>query len=121
MSVNPVQVAKLPYTDRLDNIQKIIQALLSMDEKTAEGAVKELLTALSKASDEDYKNWCEGTMRVISMFDDSIVKSVLSLRMKVVSEMPKEVQQRDSKMVMEVLNSLDETVKEKIMKDMPKT
>ncbi|MFP3163717.1 MAG: hypothetical protein RXQ75_07825 [Acidianus hospitalis] len=121
MSINPVQIAQLPYTNRIDNIQKIIQTLLSMDPKTAESAVKDLLTALSKASDEDYKNWCEGTMRVISMFDDSVIKAILSLRMKVVSEMPKEVQDRDSKIVMEVLSSLDESVKEKLMKNMPKS
>lgn len=120
MSVNPVQIAQLPYTNRLENIQKIIQILLSIDPNTAINAVKDLLNALSKASDEDYKNWCEATMRVISMFSDNVVKSILSLRMKAVSEMPKEVQDRDTRIVMEVLNSLDDSVKEKLMRNMPK-
>jgi uncharacterized protein YecA (UPF0149 family) len=117
--LDPIQIARLQYTSRASVINQLLQQLLALDPATAENALKSILTALaSKATDEEYKNWCEVTIRLLSMYDDSVVRNVLALRMKVASTLPKNLAERDQKIVMEVLNSLDESVKEKILKNL---
>ncbi|AWR93277.1 hypothetical protein [Acidianus brierleyi] len=118
-NLDPVQIAKMPFTERNDAIMHAFNLLLNLDDKSKLEAFKGLLTALgTKAKDEEYINWCDSTLRVLSMYPDDVIKAVLSLRMKAVSELPKELQEKDQKMVTQVLNGLDPSIKEKILKEM---
>ncbi|MCI2415145.1 MAG: hypothetical protein MPF33_07900 [Candidatus Aramenus sp.] len=119
LSLDPIQIAKMPYTQRNDTIMKVLNTLFTLDDNQKLEAVKGLLTALgAKASDEDYANWCDSMMRVLSMYPDEVVKAVLSLRAKAVQSLPKEVQERDAKVVGQVINSLDASVREKLARNM---
>lgn len=116
---NPIEVARLPYTKRNEILNSTLQYLLSLDQNTVVKTITDVLNILaSKASDEEYKNWCESMLRLLSMYDDSVIKAVISLRMKAVSNLPKNLADRDAKIVNEVINSFDPSVKEKIMRNL---
>jgi len=117
--LDPIQIARLPYTQRNDVLSKIFQMLLTLDENTVVKTLTDVLNVLaSKATDEEYKNWCESGGRIISMYDDNVIKAILKLRAKAVSNLPKNLAERDAKIMNEVLQSLDPSVREKIMKNM---
>ncbi|BAB67342.1 MULTISPECIES: hypothetical protein [Sulfurisphaera] len=115
---NPIEVAKLPYTKRNEILNSTLQFLLSLDENTIVKTLTDVLTVLaSKATDEEYKNWCDSMLRLVSMYDDKVIKAIVTLRMKAVSNLPKNLAERDSKILNEVLSNLDPSVKEKIIRN----
>lgn len=115
---NPIEVAKLPYTKRNEILNSTLQFLLSLDENTIVKTLTDVLTVLaSKATDEEYKNWCDSMLRLVSMYDDKVIKAIVTLRMKAISNLPKNLVERDSKILNEVLSNLDPSVKEKIIRN----
>lgn len=116
---NPIDVARLPYTKRNEILNQTLQYLLTLDQQTLIKLLTDVLTVLaSKASDEEYKNWCDSMLRLVSMYDDNVIKNIISLRMKAVSSLSKNLAERDSKILNEVINNLDPYVKEKLVKNM---
>ncbi|BFH72646.1 hypothetical protein SJAV_05900 [Sulfurisphaera javensis] len=116
---NPLDIARLPYTKRNEILNQTLQFLLTLDEQTIVKTLTDVLTVLaSKATDEEYKNWCDSMLRLVSMYDDNVIKAVILLRTKAVSNLPKNLAERDSKILNEVVSSLDSSVKEKILKNM---
>jgi len=117
--VDPIQIARLPYTQRNETLSKILQFLLTLDENTIVKTLTDVLNVLaSKATDEEYKNWCDSMLRLVSMYNDNVVKAVIQLRAKAVSNLPKNLAERDGKIIDEVIKNLDPSVREKLMKNM---
>jgi len=119
-ALDPIQIARMPYTQRNQAILQVLQVLLHMKPEEAKAAVKQVLEALTtKASDEEYKNWCDSMLRSIGQFEDiDVIKSIISLRMQAVSELSKQQQERDSKILNSVIQSIDPSIRDKLMKAM---
>jgi hypothetical protein len=116
---DPIQIARMPFTQRNQTLMQMLPMLLRMKPEEAENVVSQLINVLaSKATDQEYKDWCDSMLRALSQYDISIVKAVLNVRMSATSKLPADLRERDSKIVNEVLSQLDEPVRNKIMQAM---
>ena len=118
-SLDPIQIARMPFTARNQVIMQVLQVLLHMKPEDAKAAVQQVLQVLTtKATDEEYANWCDSLLRALSQFDVDTIKAVVSLRMQAVSSLGKQQQERDSKILNAVIQSLDQPIREKLMSAM---
>lgn len=118
-SLDPIAVAKMPEDQRRQVISSVLQMLFQMKEQDALNALTSVLRTLAeKATDEEYINWCKTTMSIIATFPDNVVKAALTLRSKAVSQLPKDLANRDSQIVSRVMSMLDKATSDKLMRNM---
>jgi len=117
--VDPIQIARLPENQREVTIRSILQMLFSLREDQAFQALRDVISTLAqRATDEEYINWCKTTMKILASYPDDVVKAGLTLRSRVVSSLDKRLQDRDRAIVSRVLTLLDESTRQKLMRNM---
>jgi len=117
--VDPIQIARLPENQREVTIRSILQMLFSLREDQAFQALRDVISTLAqRATDEEYINWCKTTMKILASYPDDVVKAGLTLRSRVVSSLDKRLQDRDQAIVSKVLTLLDESTRQKLMRNM---
>jgi len=117
--IDPIQIVNLPQAERDKALSEIFQSLMSLDENTVVKMMTGVLNVLaSKATDEEYEKWCESGARVISTYDDNVIKAIIQLRAKAVSNLPKNLAERDAEIMNKVLQNLNYSIREKIMRNM---
>lgn len=117
--IDPIQIAKLPESQREAAIKSILQTLFSLREDQAFQALKDvLLTLAQRATDDEYINWCKTTMKILASYSDDVIRAGLTLRSRVVASLDKRFQDRDQAIVSRVLTLLDESTREKLMRNM---
>jgi len=113
---DPVQIARMPYTQRNQTLMQILPMLLRMKPEEAENVIYQIADAMAtRATDDENRNFCESMMRVISSFDIPTIKAVLQVRSKALSRLPKEKADRVNRITQETIASLDESVRNKLM------
>mgnify|MGYP001773087720 CR=1 FL=1 len=118
-SLDPIQIARMPFTARNQAVMQLLQTLIHMKPEDAKAVLQQLLQIMTtKATDEEYMNLCESIIRALSQFDVDTIKAVVSLRMQAVSSLSKQQQERDSKILNAVIQSLDQPIREKLMSAM---
>ena len=117
--VDPIQIARLPEDQREQQIRSILQTLFTLKEDQAFQALRSVIETLaSRASDEEYINWCKTTMKILASYPDEVIKAGLALRTRVVSSLSKNLQDRDQAIVGRVLQLLDEGTRNKLLRNM---
>ena len=113
---DPIQIARMPYTERNQTLMQILPTLLSMKPEEAENVIYQLLDALAtRATDDEFRGWCDSVLRLLSSFDMPTIKAFLQTRSKALSRLPKEKADRINGITQEVIVSLDESVRNKLM------
>lgn len=119
--LDPIAVARMPESQREAVIRDVLQGLFKMSQDQAFQALRSVISTLAeRASDQEYINWCLTTMRILASYPDDVVKAGLTLRSRVVSSLDKRLADRDSVIVSRVLSMLDESTRQKLMRNMPK-
>ncbi|ADN51251.1 hypothetical protein [Vulcanisaeta distributa] len=117
--VDPIQIARLPENQREQQIRSILQMLFTLKEDQAFQALRGVIETLaSRATDDEYINWCKTTMKILASYPDEVVKAGLALRSRVVSSLDKNLQSRDQAIVGRVLQLLDENTRQKLIRNM---
>jgi len=113
---DPVQIARMPYTQRNQTLMQILPMLLRMKPEEAENVIYQIADAMAtRATDDENRNFCESMMRVVSSFDIPTIKAVLQVRSKALSRLPKEKADRVNRITQETIAGLDESVRNKLM------
>jgi len=113
---DPVQIARMPYTQRNQTLMQILPMLLRMKPEEAENVIYQIADAMAtRATDDENRNFCESMMRVISSFDIPTIKAVLQVRSKALSRLPKDKADRVNRITQETIAGLDESVRNKLM------
>ncbi|AWR93572.1 dehydrogenase [Acidianus brierleyi] len=122
MSINLpdiVQISKLNEKEREKTMSSLFSELLKMPDKQKLEILKNLLKEMGdRASDEEYINLCKTNIKVASSLPEDTLSAFLKLRMQAVSELPKNYQDRDQKLMMNALNTFSDDIKNKIMNAM---
>ena len=113
---DPVQIARMPYTQRNQTLMQMLPMLLRMKPEEAENVIYQIADALAtRATDDEYRGWCDSMLRVLSSFDIPTIKTVLQIRSKALSRLPKEKADRLNRIAQEAIAGLDESVRNKLM------
>jgi len=113
---DPVEIARMPYTQRNQTLMQILPMLLRMKPEEAENVIYQIADAMAtRATDDENRNFCESMMRVVSSFDIPTIKAVLQIRSKALSRLPKEKADRVNRITQETIAGLDESVRNKLM------
>jgi len=122
MSINLldiVQISKLNDKEREKTMSSLFSELLKMPDKQKLEILKNLLKEMGdRASDEEYINLCKTNIKIASSLPEDTLSAFLKLRMQAVSELPKNYQDRDQKLMMNALNTFSDDIKNKIMNAM---
>jgi len=122
MSINLpdiVQISKLNEKEREKTMSSLFSELLKMPDKQKLEILKNLLKEMGdRASDEEYINLCKTNIKIASSLPEDTLSAFLKLRMQAVSELPKNYQDRDQKLMMNALNTFSDDIKNKIMNAM---
>jgi len=87
-----------------------------MKPEEAENVIYQIADALAtRATDNEYRAWCDSMMRIVSSFDIPTIKAVLQIRSKALSRLPKEKADKLNRITQEAIASLDESVRNKLM------
>ncbi len=114
-----VQISRLSDKEREQVISNLFSELLKMPDNQKIEALKALLKEMGdKASDEEYINLCKTNIKVASSLPESTLSAFLKARMQAISQLPKNYQVRDQKLLMAALNTFDESTKNKILNAM---
>ncbi|MCI2415190.1 MAG: dehydrogenase [Candidatus Aramenus sp.] len=114
-----IQVSRLNDKEREEVMSKLFSQLMSMDERQKVEAMREMIKYMAeKATDEEYLNLCRTNIKLASGLQDNVLSSFLKVRMQAVSQLPKELRDRDQRLLATALQSLDEKTREKMMKAM---
>jgi hypothetical protein len=112
-------VSRLNDKEREEVMSKLFSQLMSMDERQKVEAMREMIKYMAeKATDEEYLNLCRTNIKLASGLQDNVLSSFLKVRMQAVSQLPKELRDRDQRLLATALQSLDEKTREKMMKAM---
>lgn len=114
-----VQISKLNEKEREKTMSSLFSELLKMPDKQKLEILKNLLKEMGdRASDEEYINLCKTNIKIASSLPEDTLSAFLKLRMQAVSELPKNYQDRDQKLMMNALNTFSDDIKNKIMNAM---
>lgn len=113
---DPVQIARMPYTQRNQTLMQLLPMLLRMKPEEAENVIYQIADAMAtRATDDENRAFCESMMRIVSSFDIPTIKTVLQIRSKALSRLPKEKADRVNRITQETIAGLDESVRNKLM------
>ncbi len=122
MSINLpdiVQISKLNEKEREKTMSSLFSELLKMPDNQKLEILKNLLKEMGdRASDKEYINLCKTNIKIASSLPEDTLSAFLKLRMQAVSQLPKNYQDRDQKLMMNALNTFNDNIKSKIMNAM---
>ncbi|MFP3165306.1 MAG: dehydrogenase [Acidianus sp.] len=102
-------------------MSKLFQQLLQMKDEDKINTLKGLIREMAeKATDEEYLNLCKTNLKLASTLPDDVLKAFIQLRMQASSQLPKDLHDRDMKLLTKALGEVDTQIREKISRNMPK-
>ncbi len=118
--VNTEKIAKMDEEKRKEEMSKVFEKLFKDKEEKQIKTLKEMVTDMKKATDDEYLNLCLTNMGIAATLPEDQLKGFITVRMKANSELPDELKTRDMKMLNEAMAKAPEDVKAKLAPLMPK-
>jgi hypothetical protein len=117
--IDIVAIGSMEAPERAAAMSKIFEQFMSMSEPEQISAFKTIIGGMAeKATDSQYRNLCLTNLQIAAGLPVTVLKSFLATRMKASSELPKNLSERDIKLMQEALGQSDPAVQEKITQNM---
>lgn len=111
-------VGSMAAPEREATMGKVFEQVMAMPEHEQIAVFKDLIGKMAKATDSQYLNLCSTNLKLAANLPDTALKPFLAMRMKSAAELPKNLAERDMKLLQEALSHSDPTVRNKIASNM---
>lgn len=112
-------VGSMAAPEREATMGKVFEQVMAMPEHEQIAVFKDLIgTMAEKATDTQYLNLCSTNLKLAANLPDTVLKPFLAMRMKSAAELPKNLAERDMKLLQEALSHSDPAVRNKIASNM---
>ncbi len=112
-------VASMSEGDREKAMGQVFEQLMPLSEEQQVSKFHELIGEMAeKASDEQYANLCSTNLKLASALPAPDLKKFLAVRMKAAARLPKNLSERDMKLLQASLAKCSPAIQEKISQNM---